>query len=94
MKALGNQTLAFDELQEKNLTIPENTILAEIVMEAGNRAEISARFTENGEAPTAENGLPLNHLSILEVKGANLQNFQVIGIHTGITHFLKIEYFG
>lgn len=94
MKALGYEKIEFDEKEAKTLTPPENAIYAEMILESGDDEKVSARFMENGNTPTAIEGMPLNDLAYLEVKKANLIKFKVIGIQAGITHNLKVQYFG
>lgn len=95
MKALGFEKIDFDHSQAKGLNPPEKAVYAELTLEAGNDDKVAARFLEiENTLATANDGMPLNDLTVLEVRGANLQNFSVIGIEIGTQHSLKVQYFG
>ncbi|UZR95331.1 hypothetical protein [Chondrinema litorale] len=95
MRVLKQVTLTFDEQQAVALTAPEGAIYAELVLESNDISSIvSARFKEDGTSPTALEGMPLNHFSVLEVKGINLSTFKIIATQAGNPQRLNIQYYG
>jgi hypothetical protein len=93
----GFETLLVDADNVSALNPPENSVYALLVMEADETSADKSRvgrFREDGEQPTALEGIPLGDLTTYEVKGKfNLLNFLIIGIEAGKVHSLRVQYF-
>ena len=93
----GYQDLTISSSQAKSLSAPETAVSAEIHIEADPSVSKPARvirYKQNGRAPTTTSGMALGDGDILEVFGKeNLDLFRVIGIQTGKSHILRIQYF-
>lgn len=93
----GYEDLTVDDTEAKSLTVPDNAVSATVFFEidtaATNKAR-AVRYKENGTAPTVDSGLPFGDGDVLELFGkTSLDNFQVIGIETGKSHVLRIQYY-
>jgi len=79
-------------------TIPDNAHTAIVYIEAG-AADIDksrvARYREDGTNPAAAAGMAIGDDGIVEISGrANLEAFKIIGINAGVTHTLRVQYYG
>lgn len=93
----GYEDLTVDDTEAKSLSVPDNAVSATVFFEidatATNKAR-AIRYKESGTAPTADSGLPFGDGDVLELFGkTSLDNFQVIGIETGKSHILRIQYY-
>lgn len=78
--------------------IPAGAKYAICVLEAGvadvDKARV-ARFRTDAINPTAAVGMPVGDNGSFEIKGSdNLAAFRIIGINAGVTHVLRIEFYG
>lgn len=93
----GYEDLTVTDTEAKSLTVPEDAVSAEIHIEADATATKPSRvvrYKQNGTAPTANTGMALGDGDVLEVFGkTNLDVFEVIGIETGKSHTLRIQYY-
>jgi|GEM_PF-1068969 len=94
----GYQDLSVDETEALSLTVPTDAIAATIAIETDEVTVQNLtrliRFKINGSLPTITSGIALGDNDIYELKGAtNLQAFRVIGIETGITSMLRVQYY-
>lgn len=79
-------------------TIPDGAQTAIIYIEAGvadvDKGRV-ARYREDNAAPTAAAGMPIGDDGVMEITGrANLDGFKIIGINGGVTHTLRVQYYG
>lgn len=98
-KCLGYASVTFDDTAEVALpAIPAGADIAIAYLEAGvadvGKARV-ARYREDGVAPTAAAGMPLGDDGIYEISGrGNIDDFLIIGINAGVTHTLRVQYYG
>jgi hypothetical protein len=99
----GMENRGFEKLSVTNtpaveLTVPQKALAAVIIVEAdATSADLKkvVRFREDGNPPTATDGMPLGDMNFYEVRGdASLKAFRIIGIEAGKTHTLSIQYYG
>jgi hypothetical protein len=97
-ECVGYDTLVVDNANIGTLTIPEDARYAMLVVESDanqNNKDIVLRFREDGEEPTADDGIPLGDLGVYEVKGIeNMQRFKIVGIEQERIHKIRIQFFG
>jgi len=97
-KCLGYEDLAFDDAPEVALAaVPAGARLAVCVVEAdASQAGLArvARYREDGNAPTAAEGMPVGDNGFFELTGDNIAAFKIIGITAGKAHTLKVQYYG
>lgn len=92
-QCLGYEKLTFTSTAV-GLTPPANASFALCVLESSvtTSTSIVARFLETS-TPTSTTGIPLNHLAIFTLVGAqNIAKFKIIQAQAG-THTLTVEYF-
>ena len=93
----GYQDLNVNNAGPKSLTVPERTVSAEIHVEADPTSAIATRairYKHNGSAPASSSGMALGNGDVIEVFGKdNLDQFMAIGIETGKSHWLRIQYY-
>lgn len=99
-KCLGYENIAVDDTAEVSLDAANNfpaKRYALLYVEAGSGVADAVkviRWREDGVAPTASEGMPLGDNGTLDVKGDNIADFGMIGIDVGITHSVKVLYYG
>lgn len=99
-KCLGYENISVDDAAPVSLDAENNFSekrYALLYVEAGGgvaNASKVIRFREDGVAPTALEGMPLGDNGLLDVKGDNIADFQMIGIDVGVTHSVKVLYYG
>lgn len=100
----GGRCLAFTEFLADDAVygltdVPEGTLYALIVVEVipgyGGSNDILSRYRQDGVDPTFDSGMPMGHLGVVEIKGAdNLKAFRITTATPGFGHIVRVEYYG
>ena len=101
-KCIGYQEILVSDVALSELSIPEGTVYALLILEAdttygGDKSRLVRykQFDTELNPPSDTIGMPIGDLGVLEIKDfENLKGFKAIGIQVGYTHTLRVEYYG
>jgi len=96
-RPFAKEKIEFDDSAVARLTVPDGAVYALLLLEvdatATDKAK-SARFWATGDNPTSTDGLSRGDLDAWDLEETSvLANFKIIGIESGKTHTLQVQYY-
>jgi hypothetical protein len=96
-QAVGNQTISVTSGATATLTPPANAKIALIEAEVDStdtNQTAAIRFWQDGSSPDSTHGQTLGQLGVVYIKTIrNISNAKFIGVTSGKTHKLQVQYF-
>lgn len=78
----------------ETLTIPDRAKIANIRIEANAASTVPIRFREDGQDPTAADGMPLYNTEVYSIRPGCLATFKMISGDAANTQKVNISYYG